>query len=108
MSVKITDITNRKHERYLKHIGVSGKKYVFSWDKEVGRYVFEANTQIEIDDLFEGSKVWGQQYFSLVMPPQPQPAKKQARKRPARKKAPAKSASDEKQTVGRSVFEPTV
>jgi len=106
MPVKITDITNRKHERYLKHIGVSGKKYVFSWDKEVGRYVFETSEQVEIDDLFESSKIWGQQHFSLIMPPEP--AKKQARKRPARKKASPKKEAAEKQTVGRSAFEPTM
>lgn len=124
MPVKITDITNRKHERILKHIGVSGKKYVFSWDRNLGRYAYEATKQEEVDDLLEGAKQWGMNHFSFVMPETAptKTARKRAPRKTTKKQAvkktnsrqggldlPAEGAStDEKQTVGSDLFRPSM
>lgn len=108
MTVKILDISTRKREPYLKHVGVSGKKYQFKWDRALGRYAFEASTQEVVDDIMEGARHWNFGHFSFLLPEEPAPVKKRAPRKRAAKKAVPPRPAEEKQSVVSSPFQPTM
>lgn len=94
---KILDITNRKHEPVLKHVGRSGKKYIFRWDSGKGRYAYEPQNQEEVDDLMEGAKHWNMHHFSFTLPEIPKAPVKRTRKK---RKPPIEHVELQKQTMG--------
>jgi len=83
MKVRILDITHRRFEPVLKPTGRSGKTYVFRWNPKLGRYAYETDSQIELDDLMEGAMHWRHTYFSVQVLDEPEPVapvKKKARR----------------------------
>jgi hypothetical protein len=68
MSLIVTILGQRKYEPVLKIPGLSTKNFTFKWDKSYGKYVYEAHSQEDVDDIMETQQFSTFYRFSVIMP----------------------------------------